>query len=183
MTTETPSRRLRWLSFLIGAPVLLVAVGIGVVEAWRLVQPDSRWFVTPPSFSFAEAVTTGDTQTMYELLLAGHDANELITVREPGVTDSAPLVVRPLLWAVAHERYGIALMLHEFGARLESGSQRLAVCFVRQRGNDVVARILAGKGGVVVAECPSDVSPRDLLLTSQAADGGSASSLDSLGPP
>jgi hypothetical protein len=173
-TGPTNRLRTRLVALLVAAPVLVAAVGIGVLETWRVVAPESMWFVTMPSRSFAEAVTVGDTLRAYELLLAGQDANQAIAVRDPGVGANTAIAVRPLLWAVARERYDMVLMLLAFGARVDPEVQRLASCFARQHGNEVVAQALGGDdraqpgGG-----CPAAVT-RSLLLSTgpKAAAGG-----------
>ncbi len=135
--------RARMLALAIGGPVLLAALGISVIETWRVAQPDSPWFVTSASSSFADAIAAGNALETYELLRSGRDPNQPIEVRRPGSSLEQPIQVAPLAWALAHDREQVVLLLHSKGARLDPASRGAAVCFARERGRDIVARVLA----------------------------------------
>ena len=136
------TRRTR-LAALIGAPALIVALGLTAIEAWRMARPQSRLFVRPFSFSLADAIATGDIPHAYQYIRAGQDPNERIAVRHPELTRNRRVLVLPLEWAAATGQPDAVRMLLGLGARTEASP----VCVAERLGHHDVARVLRTYAG------------------------------------
>jgi hypothetical protein len=172
MDGRAVSRRRRHLTVLVGAPVLIVALGLTAVEAWRVVRPRSSLFTAPFAFSLAEAIETGNLQHAYQYIQAGQDPNALIAVRHPILTEGRWVLTSPLLWSVALGNVYMVKMLLGYGTRLDRAADRQAVCLAEALGHRDIVRVLSTYGEPQDRSCGQLRSTEPALLKTLA---GSAS--------
>ena len=127
---------------LLGAPAIITALSVSVIETWRWVSPHSPLFAPPAAASMADAIANNDARGAYGFIRAGQDPNTLITVRHDVITAGRPVEVLPLVWAVATRSDEAVAMLLGFGARLDAPTTRKAVCLAAQLGQDDIAQLL-----------------------------------------
>lgn len=159
MTSGIPPlpRRRRVLASIMAAPALLAALGLGAVESWRLLRPQSRLFAAPFVYSLADAIERHDVDQAYAFIRAGQDPNQPIAV----VTRGRPVLMPPLLWAVTTQNSDAVRMLVGFGARVDPA----AVCLAEEIGSAEIARLLTLHGPVGLnVTCPPP------LRTAESAD-------------
>jgi hypothetical protein len=138
--------RRRRLAVLMGAPVLIVALGLTAIEAWRVIRPRSSLFTAPFAYSLAEAIETGNLQHAYQFIRAGQDPNALIAVRHPTLTEGHWVLTSPLLWSVALGNVDIVKMLLGYGTRFDRAADRQAVCLAETLGHRDIVRVLSTYG-------------------------------------
>jgi hypothetical protein len=154
------------VALLIGVPTLISAVGVAAIEAWEFVRPDSALFAAPPPVSLAETIASGDVLATYMLIRAGHDPNRPIVVQHPVFTDGRPVMMPPLVWAVATESNQIVSLLLNAGARLDETLGRRTVCLAAELGNDEIARLLESYGKAAgPLPCPQGDTTRTSIVS------------------
>ena len=156
------ARRMRLLAVLIGAPAILAATTLTVLEGWRLSRPQSELFVTPFAYSLAEAIERDDVRRAYAFIRAGQDPNEPIAVRHRSLTADRVVQVSPLVWAVAVNSRSSVLLLLGFGARMDRAPEDRAACLAKALGNSGMAELLRRYGDAGAITCPDSslaVSP------------------------
>jgi hypothetical protein len=142
-------RRQRILTALLAMPAVVAALGLCGIEAWRVVNPDSRLFALPFAYSLADAIAAGDVEQAHGYLRAGHDPNQSMAVRDLTLTGGRWILVPPLLWAVATGHVPVVKMLLGHGARTHGPPVQQAVCLADALGRqDIVGvlRMLADEG-------------------------------------
>ena len=128
---------------MIAAPAIAGAITLPVLEVYRLVKPDASLFGGPAPSSLTEAITRGyPVERAYAFIHAGQDPNAPIVVNAPDYTDGRPVTVSPLVLAVAAGQGNTALMLLNFGARLDLPQNRVAPCLARAAENQELIGIL-----------------------------------------
>jgi hypothetical protein len=153
------------LTLLIGAPAVVMAVGVSVLETYRLLQPNAPLF-RPSAPSLADAIIDDDVRGAYELLRAGQDPAAPITVRHLDLTGDRPVRVAPLLWAVATgSDWAVSMLLLRFGVRLDAETQHRAICLAEQLGRpDIVRLLMLADPHGSVGSCPDQKSSDGPLL-------------------
>ncbi len=116
-----------------GAPVVLTALAITGLEAWRTWRPDARSAST--ATSLAEAIAGDDVNRAYDLVRAGESPSAPILVRHEKLTGGRSLRVAPLIWAVATNAPRTLQMLLGFGALADAKTIRQAHCLAQQLGH------------------------------------------------
>jgi hypothetical protein len=98
----------------------------------------------------------------YDFIRAGQDPNAPVVVTDPNYTDGRPITVSPLMLAVAARDTNIALMLLNFGARLDRPQNARALCLARQTGNEEMIAMLTKYGASENCVAPPGVAPASL---------------------
>ncbi len=175
MDRRAVTLRRRRLALLIGAPAIVVALGLTGIEAWRILRPRSSLFAPPFAYSLAEAIATGNLQHAYQYIRSGQDPNALIAVRHPALTQGRWVLTTPLLWSVALGNVDIVKMLLGYGARLDRAADRQAICLAEALGHRDIVRVLSAHG----AEPPDRIcaafnaeEPALLRVPADDASGG-----------
>jgi hypothetical protein len=136
------------LALLLAAPVVLVALFVSAVEAWRLAQPQSSLFVAPrTTYSLGEAIAEGKLFEAYDFVRAGQNPNDLIAVSHEDITAGESVLVSPLVWAVANRQREMVQMLLGHGARIERPADTRAICLARALGSEDIVRVLTMDAG------------------------------------
>ena len=124
------------------APAVLVAMAIAGVELWRAEHPGSPLFATPVAYSLAEAIQRDDVRRAYEFIRGGQNPNDVIPASDAILTGGRTVLVSPLEWAVANGSRKSALMLIGFGATVDQGADRGALCLADALGSAAMASLL-----------------------------------------
>jgi hypothetical protein len=158
--------RLARMAAVVAVPALAAAIALPVVEVYRLVQPDAPLFGGPVPSSLTEAITRGHpVERAYAFIHAGQDPNVPVAVNAPDYTDGQTVMVSPLVLAVAAGQGNTALMLLNFGARLDLPQNRLAPCLAQAIGNQEVIGILTRYGGPAPpVPCPAPRADAPTML-------------------
>ncbi|MBI2563185.1 MAG: hypothetical protein HYW08_12505, partial [candidate division NC10 bacterium] len=90
----------------------------------------------------------------YEFIRQGQNPNEPIAVRHPALTGGRPLLVSPLLWAVATNSRQSVLTLLGHGVTMGRPANSRAACLADALGNTELAALLRRLAeGIEVAPC------------------------------
>jgi ankyrin repeat protein len=159
---------------MMGVPAVAAALGVSAVESWRLAGPRSDLFTAPFAYSLADAIERNDVHQAHAFLQAGQDPNQVIAVRHPVLTAGRPVLVSPILWAVATQNRDAVLMLLGFGARI-SATDGNAVCLAQVLQNAELVRLLVIHGSQPPDQRCSNLTRGDAPLLAFAVDSESAS--------
>jgi hypothetical protein len=155
-TTPQPvavKRRRRLLAALLAGPAIATAMWVIALELRRASEPESPLFVTPFTFSLAEAIARDDVQRGYAFLRSGQDPNWPIAVRHHVLTNNRDVLVAPLVWAVMSDSPQSVLMLLGHGAATDGPSGHTAACLAGSLGRQNIAEILNRYGTVPTEPC------------------------------
>jgi hypothetical protein len=141
-TGQIVDRRAQLLALLLGAPAIVIALGVTALETWRWISPDSPLFTPPVAASMADAIAANNARGAYAFIRAGQDPNGVIAVRHDVLTGGREVEVIPLLWAVATQSENAVAMLLGFGARLDAPTKHKAVCLAARLGRDDIVQLL-----------------------------------------
>src|SRR5688572_20999452 len=158
MNAKTPQsvavkRRRRLLAALLAGAAIATAMWVIALELWRASEPESPLFVTPFTFSLAEAIGRDDVQRGYAFLQSGQDPNGSIAVRHPVLTNNRDVLVAPLVWAVMSNSPQSVLMLLGHGAQTDGPSGHAAACLAGELERQDIAAILNRYGAVPSGPC------------------------------
>jgi hypothetical protein len=164
-------RRTRFVAALITTPAVLAALGVLAIDVWRFQSPNAALLTAPFAYSLADAIAADNVQEAYTFIRAGQDPNELIAVRHPVLTDGRPVLVSPLLWAVATQKRNVLLMLLGHGARMDRAMDRSAGCLADALGDANIASLLRAYEDAVPREgCQARNASAPLLSLIEKAD-------------
>lgn len=145
-----------FIAALIAVPAIAAAIGLTVIEAYRIVSPSAPLFGGEPA-SLADAITGGyGVEYAYRFIRAGQDPNEPITVDDPEYTGGRSIKVSPLMLAIAARDENTASMLLTFGARFDLPQNRSARCLAQEIGNQAIIAIIDRYGGADLPRTCSD---------------------------
>jgi hypothetical protein len=146
---QTSDRRTRLLAWVIAAPAIVAAAGLPAVEAYRVVNPSAPLFGDPPAASIVEAIERGNqgVEEAYRFIVAGQDPNRQVLVNDANLTGGHPVMVSPLMLAVAARNRNVVQMLMSFGARLDVPQNSQALCLAKALQNDAIVATLEGSVG------------------------------------
>lgn len=137
------------------APAVVVALGVCLLEGYRLIRPESRLFSLPPAGSFAEALVDGTVEQAYAFIRSGTSPNAPLTIQHPDFAEGRAMSASPLVLAVGAGNANAVLMLLSNGARLDLPENLLAICLADELQDPEVLEVLP-----LVApppECPQHV--------------------------
>jgi hypothetical protein len=151
----TRPTRPRLIAALIAAPAIVSALGLTLVEGYRLIDPAAPLFGDPRAESMAAAITgRRGVEQVYAFIHAGRDPNDPIAVDDPDYTGGPSIPVAPLIAAIAARDPTVVQMLLDYGVRLELPQNRDAWCFARALGDEEIAGIIARSAQNLSPPCP-----------------------------
>lgn len=158
--------RARVLALLIAAPAIVAAVGLPAVQAYRIVNPGAPLFGDPPAATIVEAIQRGNqgVEEAFRFVAAGQDPNRPILVNDAELTGGRPVMVSPLMLAVAARNRNVVQMLMSFGARLDLPQNSQALCLAKALHSDVIASILDRDERGEAAPCPERLATAESPL-------------------
>jgi len=134
------SSRARQIAWMLGAPALVGALWIASTE---MRAPNDASASEPPFASMADAIRRGEVEDAYAFITAGADPNALIPFSDPELTGDRPVMISPLMLAVAANKENTVMMLLSFGARMDLAQNELAPCLATRLGySDLGAMIV-----------------------------------------
>lgn len=162
------ARRKKVVAALMGTPAIMAAVWLTGIEAYRVVQPESPVFRQEEALtSLAQAITVCcRVEDAYAFIRAGQDPNEPIPIDDSDYTGNGPIMVSPLMLAVAAGNGTVVQMLINFGARPDLPQNRLAGCLARELGQAEMLTVIAtyvGENAQMTCPERSSDDPRPLL--------------------
>jgi hypothetical protein len=153
--------RAHLLALMLTAPAVVGGLWIASTEVRDSTAP------SPASFeSIADAIRHGEVEDVYAFVSAGTDPNAPIRFSDAELTAGRPLMISPLMLAVASNKENTVMMLLSFGARMDLPQNEFAGCLARRLGYDDFAAMIVRDGSpareVTCPEAPPD-APAPLL--------------------
>jgi hypothetical protein len=150
------------VALLIALPALLGAGALVAIETWRGTRQE-----LPPqpavTVTFADALRSRDVVYAFAWIVAGQDPNQLITFKDPILTDDRLLDLAPMQIAAAKRDSDMVMMLLSFGALAELPANRLAACVAEANGDQRLARLIRDAAGPWEGPCPVTDSETPIL--------------------
>jgi hypothetical protein len=141
-------------AWLLAAPAVIGAFWIAATEV-RDSTAGSSSAPVPVFTSIADAIRHGEVEDAYAFVSAGADPNALISFSDAELTSGHPVMISPLMLAVASNKENIVMMLLSFGARMELPQNELAVCLANRFGyQDLAVMILRDGRPTRAVTCP-----------------------------
>jgi hypothetical protein len=144
--------RTRLIALMLALPAILGGLWIAATEVRSATTASS----SKASFnSLADAIQHGEVEDAYAFIDAGTDPNAPLAFTDADLTGDRPVMVSPLMLAVATNRDNVVMMLLSFGARMDLPQNELAPCVAKYLGyNDLAGMIIRDGTPPANVTCP-----------------------------
>jgi len=145
------------------APAIVGGLWIASTAVRESTAPSSS---VPAFESVTDAIRRGEVEDAYAFVSAGTDPNAPVPFSDTDLTSGRPVMISPLMLAVASNKENTVMMLLSVGARMDLPQNELASCLASRLGHDDLAAMIIRDGrplrAVTCPEPPPD-APAPLL--------------------